>query len=430
MKVSLKYIQEMKLLFFSNYFIWMLIILLPIVESILMGKIVNNISVANLSYILVIAFLSLGFLKVVLVYFGGILDTVVRYNVINRIHDTIIKKMLGSKNDNNSEVLNIMENDSVVVAEYISLIIDFLCHVCYYVIAIVIMLSINVVITCIVVTFAILSAILHRLLKQKLSKYNNLKRENSIKVTRLLENSLKNKVSLFSLQNQEWLNKYSDAVSEYNNSVRKEKLIIFFINQIGSNSVNILIFLIFVAIPFISIDDAELVSFITLLLLGIASVNMFLEMANLTTVVKNSYTRINSVNSKKWDCDCSVCKKDSILFHGTIADNVCLWDIDKEKLERVLKFVNIYDEVVERNIYTYIVDENITTISLGQKCRLLLARSIYNASDIVYYENIFEHIDQNSVDIILENIKNQSELEFISINSYDKVFLSESVHKL
>lgn len=414
-KNSLEFVKEMKLLYLSNYFVWMIIILLPILESILMGKIIYNISSYNLSILLVVVFVALGFLKVALVYFGGILDTMVRYKVINKLHYSMIKKTMNGKSENYSEIINIVENDSAVVGEYVSLLIDFLCHLCYYIIAITIMISINAFIAGIVVLFAICSSLLHRYLNKKLSKYNALKRQRSITITKLLENSLKNKISLLSSQDKIGQTKYNSAVLEYNKFSRKEKLIIFFINQIGSNSINIQILLIFSIIPFVTIEAYEIVSLITFLLLGMASIDIFLEIGNLTTLVKNSYNKIDSISDYKWNNKHSICKKDSILFYGTIADNVCLWETDNDKLEKVLKFVNIYDELVDRDVYNYIVDENTTTLSLGQKYRIILARAIYNAKDSVYYENIFEHIDKESVNIILHNMNTQSDLKFISV---------------
>ncbi len=413
LKRNINFIKEMKLLFFSNYFIWMIIILLPILESLLMGRIIYNINILNFSYTMLLVFLLLGFLRIILVYIGGILDTIVRYKVVNKLHLSSINNMMKSKSENNSEVLNIIENDSAVVSEYVSLVIDFLCHVCYYTIAIIIMMSINFFIACLIVVFAIFSSLIHKTLNTKLSKYNNIKRKHSIKITNIMENSLKNKTTLFSLQNRSILKKYDEAINKYNKAAKKEKITLFLINQIGINSVNIQILLIFILIPFISISEAEVFSVITFLLLGLASIDMFLEMASLTTITKNAYQRIDSINSEPKNNSYTICRKDSILFYGTIADNVCLWDVDKSKLEEVLKFVNIYDELVHRDIYTYIVDENTTTLSLGQKCRIILARSIYNAKDIVYYENIFEHIDQQSVEIIFNNINCQSDLKFI-----------------
>lgn len=407
-KHNVKFIKKMKLLYTANFVLWLFIIVSPIVESIIISRLILSFNSVSNAIILISLFACFSFIKVYFIYYGGIVDTRVRYRVINFIHLKIVNKMLKSKNDQPSKIIDILENDSSVISEFNSYIIDFICNVLFYIIAIIMLLRISFIITLMIIVFAILTNIIHILFNKYVGKINKYKRDASIDVTTYLEKSLKNKSSIMSLNSNVALEEFKLRIDKYNASLKKEQFIVTFFNQIGYYSVYVQIATILFISLYINLSASSIIGVTTLLLLGLTSIDMFLEMRSLTIMTKNSYKNIEQIDGEELIKNKMICKKDSIFFNGTIAENICFWDIEKSKLEEILTFVNMDKELEGRNIYSEMLDENGSGLSLGQKYRLFLARALYNADDTIILEDIFSHLDEKNRVDILKKLDDQS----------------------
>jgi ATP-binding cassette subfamily B protein RaxB len=84
------------------------------------------------------------------------------------------------------------------------------------------------------------------------------------------------------------------------------------------------------------------------------------------------------------------------LLAGTIADNIALFEerIDMERVREVAQAVGIHDEVMRFPMqYNSLVGDMGTSLSSGQKQRVLLARALYRRSCILILDEGTSHLD-------------------------------------
>lgn len=98
----------------------------------------------------------------------------------------------------------------------------------------------------------------------------------------------------------------------------------------------------------------------------------------------------------------------SYLFKGTILENVLLKNGETDNLDKILKDVEIYDDIqrFEEKEKTF-VGEKGTKLSGGQRQRISIARTLVNDKPTVIFDEAFNKIDNNTKEKILVNLINK-----------------------
>lgn len=101
--------------------------------------------------------------------------------------------------------------------------------------------------------------------------------------------------------------------------------------------------------------------------------------------------------------------QDSKLYNDTIRNNIVLSDendYNPQLLEKVLKWVNLYDEIKKLpDELNYQITESSKGLSEGQKQRLILARALYKKPKILLLDEGTNAIDRHSEERILNLFK-------------------------
>lgn len=98
----------------------------------------------------------------------------------------------------------------------------------------------------------------------------------------------------------------------------------------------------------------------------------------------------------------------SYLFKGTILENVILKNGKTSNLDKILKDVEIYDDIqrFEEKENTF-VGEKGTKLSGGQRQRISIARTLVNDKPTLIFDEAFNKIDNNTKEKILVNLINK-----------------------
>jgi len=97
------------------------------------------------------------------------------------------------------------------------------------------------------------------------------------------------------------------------------------------------------------------------------------------------------------------------LVNGSIADNIIFGNtnIDPTRMEQAAACAMIHQEILALPMgYHTLVGEMGAVLSSGQKQRILIARALYRAPDIIILDEATSHLDINNEKKILANIKN------------------------
>ncbi len=113
-------------------------------------------------------------------------------------------------------------------------------------------------------------------------------------------------------------------------------------------------------------------------------------------------------NNKKYDFLYSLINNESSLINGSIIENICLatFEHNEQKIIKALELACINEIYFNRpmGLLTFI-DKYGSTISHGQKKRLLLARSLFYNPELLLLDDFFDALHQEVVIKILENLK-------------------------
>jgi ATP-binding cassette subfamily B protein len=123
--------------------------------------------------------------------------------------------------------------------------------------------------------------------------------------------------------------------------------------------------------------------------------------------LKIGNTALNSINHKAWRRHCGVVMQESFIFSDTIAKNIAVGDekIDRLRLQHAATIANVGDfiESLPLGFNTKIGVEGMG-ISMGQKQRILIARSVYRDPDFIFFDEATNSLDANNESAIIHNL--------------------------
>lgn len=106
------------------------------------------------------------------------------------------------------------------------------------------------------------------------------------------------------------------------------------------------------------------------------------------------------------------------VFTDTIYNNLKIVNSNEQEIEKALNTCLLNKVFIEKNITTsYILEENGSNLSGGERKRILIARSLLKNSNFIIFDESFNELDVNAERRILENIfNNYPELTIILIS--------------
>lgn len=124
--------------------------------------------------------------------------------------------------------------------------------------------------------------------------------------------------------------------------------------------------------------------------------------------IKLGNTSLSNISHKTWRNHCGVVMQESFIFSDTIAKNIAVGQekIDMVKLSHATEVANIREfiESLPFGYNTKIGTEG-TGISMGQKQRLLIARSVYRDPDFIFFDEATNSLDANNETVIIQNLE-------------------------
>jgi ATP-binding cassette subfamily B protein len=123
-------------------------------------------------------------------------------------------------------------------------------------------------------------------------------------------------------------------------------------------------------------------------------------------IIKIGNHSIKDIDNVLWRNKCGVILQDSVIFSETIKYNVSLSaNTDIDRLKNSLSLANI-DEFVDSLPLkeNTIIGVKGSTISQGQKQRILIARAIYKNPDYLFFDEATNSLDSENEKIIVNNL--------------------------
>lgn len=123
--------------------------------------------------------------------------------------------------------------------------------------------------------------------------------------------------------------------------------------------------------------------------------------------IKLGSTPLIHISHKTWRAHCGVVMQESFIFSDTIARNIAV-GAEKIDMSRLWHSVNVanckeFIESLPLGFNTKIGAEG-TGMSMGQKQRILIARSVYRDPDFIFFDEATNSLDANNESVIIENL--------------------------
>jgi ATP-binding cassette subfamily B protein RaxB len=125
--------------------------------------------------------------------------------------------------------------------------------------------------------------------------------------------------------------------------------------------------------------------------------------------------------------------QDDSLFAGTIADNIALFDgvADEHRILRAAMAAAIHDEIMAMPLrYETLVGDMGSTLSGGQKARVLLARALYREPRLILLDEGTAHLDQATEQTINRSISALGITRIVIAHRSATVSAAEEVYEL
>ncbi|MBS5825053.1 MAG: ABC transporter ATP-binding protein [Clostridium argentinense] len=305
LSLNIELIKYKPMLFLSNFIIWLLISLLPLISSIVVKKAFNVLSIGLFKeyFLLGIILFLLGAINGILIKYGGIVDTASRFYCgqlakKNFISKLIINKKIKIKSVGN--IIDIIESDLSTIEELISCEIDLLCKIIFFIIALIILLNINFKITVYGLIPLIMLSNIIWLLGNKYKKKYELKRKYNLNYTMFLTEIINNREAIQFLSEKEniisTLSKRCDLREKYsiNNNIfcKIADSGITFINNL---SVGLLLFLSIDYFNNSSLSIGDFTLFINYFTYGFVYLEVFNEVFSNLKYCEDALIRISNI---------------------------------------------------------------------------------------------------------------------------------------
>jgi len=116
---------------------------------------------------------------------------------------------------------------------------------------------------------------------------------------------------------------------------------------------------------------------------------------------------LNELNPQIWRHCTGAVMQDGFIFSDTIANNIAVGveNIDKKRLQKAAETANIHDYIISLPLkYNTKIGMDGSGTSMGQKQRLLIARSVYKNPDFLFFDEATNALDANNERVILDNL--------------------------
>lgn len=115
-----------------------------------------------------------------------------------------------------------------------------------------------------------------------------------------------------------------------------------------------------------------------------------------------------SISNDAWRKHCGVVMQDGFIFSDSIAKNIAVTgdEIDQERLRDSARLASIDEYIEEQHKgYETKLGHDGTTLSNGQRQRILIARAIYKNPDYLFFDEATSSLDSNNESIITANLQ-------------------------
>ena len=124
--------------------------------------------------------------------------------------------------------------------------------------------------------------------------------------------------------------------------------------------------------------------------------------------IKLGNTALSNISHRTWRSHCGVVMQESFIFSDTIAKNIAVGQekIDMEKLRHAVEVANVREFIESLPLgYNTKIGAEGTGISMGQKQRILIARSVYRNPDFIFFDEATNSLDANNEMQIVQNLE-------------------------
>jgi ATP-binding cassette subfamily B protein len=127
--------------------------------------------------------------------------------------------------------------------------------------------------------------------------------------------------------------------------------------------------------------------------------------SNYTGDIKAGEYNLASVKGSAWRQKCGVVMQDGFIFVDTVANNIAMTadEVDFKKLKYAAKIANI-EELIDSLPQRYDTKIMPSSLSQGQKQRILIARAIYKDPEYLFFDEATSSLDANNEKVIMENL--------------------------
>ena len=119
------------------------------------------------------------------------------------------------------------------------------------------------------------------------------------------------------------------------------------------------------------------------------------------------------------------------MFPGTIRDNIAIADenASDEEIIQAAKDANIHDFIdsMENKYYT-VIGEKGTTLSVGQKQRIAIARAFLRNSPIIIFDELTSALDSQSEQLINQSIEKLAKNKSVIVISHKLYSVKNARH--
>jgi ATP-binding cassette, subfamily B, bacterial CvaB/MchF/RaxB len=116
---------------------------------------------------------------------------------------------------------------------------------------------------------------------------------------------------------------------------------------------------------------------------------------------------LSGSNMASWRARIGAVMQDDYLLSGTLGDNISFFhpQRDDEAIEAAARFAHVHDDIMKMPMgYHSLVSDMGAALSSGQRQRILLARAVYRAPDVLFLDEGTANLDTKTEDLLARSI--------------------------